>query len=160
MGREASSAFRAVLGVCSLGWRGCYQGCNQGCRGCYQGCNRGCNQVCNLGCRGCNQECRGCNWDATRDAQGMQPGMLYASFASKQGCAHLNIGMRHLNNSSVGIPCAFSVHGSFIMLAHSHFGLFCILSASFLHPWWLHPLCMLFACLAFWLGLIKSFGFQ
>ena len=68
---------------------------------------------------------------ATRNAQGMQPGMLYASFASKQGCAHLN---KDLHNLSVGIPCASSVHVSFNMLGHSHFGLFCILLASSLHP--------------------------
>ena len=125
--REASDAFRVLFGVCSLGWRGCYRrcrGCNQGCRGCNQGC-RGCKRGCNKGCRGCNQRCRGCNKGCSGDATRNALCIL---------CIQARMCSFNYKDSSVGIPCASSVPVSFIMLAHSHFGLFGIPYASSVHP--------------------------
>ena len=69
--------------------------------------------------------------DATEDAQGMQPGMLYASFASKQGCAHLN-------NSSVGIPCACFLYYACTFTFRTILNPPCILSASLMIACSLH----------------------
>ena len=118
VGRENSGAFRVVLGVCCLGWRGCYQGC----RGCNQRC-RGCNRGCNQGCRGCNQGCRDANGDATRDAgdatrdagdatrdvQGMQPGVQQGMLRGcNQGCF-----MHPLHPSKDGM-CSFKYKDTLI----------------------------------------------
>ena len=62
VGREASGAFRVVLGVCSLGWRGCYQGC--------RGCNRGWSHL------GMQPGMQGIQLGMQPGMQGMQQGML------------------------------------------------------------------------------------
>ena len=91
VGRKASGAFRVVLGVCSLGWRGWALPGKQGMQPGMQGMQTGMQPGMQPGMQGMQL---GMQPGMQGEQQGMQPGMLYASFASKQGCAHLNIRVR------------------------------------------------------------------